>query len=89
MHSKSHLLHTDNSFILNEKMAYTLHRLSVSPLCRRDKTLNYFNIMLKKRVKNEDKDTELDEEEKAAKSKASKSGKKRREFVSIQCATQR
>ncbi|KAK7100494.1 general transcription factor IIF subunit 1-like [Littorina saxatilis] len=48
---------------------------------RRDKTLNYFNIMLKKRVKNEDKDTELDEEEKAAKSKASKSGKKRREFM--------
>ncbi|KAL8625653.1 hypothetical protein ACOMHN_043928 [Nucella lapillus] len=48
---------------------------------RRDKTLNYFNIMLKKRVKNEDKDTELDEEEKAAKSKASKSSKKNKDFM--------
>ena len=51
---------------------------------RRDKTLNYFNIMLKKRVKNEDKDTELDEEEKAAKTKASKSKKKNKDFVSMQ-----
>ncbi|XP_076440482.1 general transcription factor IIF subunit 1-like isoform X2 [Babylonia areolata] len=48
---------------------------------RRDKTLNYFNIMLKKRVKNEDRDTELDEEEKTAKSKASKSKKKNKDFV--------
>ncbi|XP_076440492.1 general transcription factor IIF subunit 1-like isoform X3 [Babylonia areolata] len=48
---------------------------------RRDKTLNYFNIMLKKRVKNEDRDTELDEEEKTAKSKASKSKKKNKDFM--------
>ena len=50
---------------------------------RRDKTLNYFNIMLKKRVKNEDKDTELDEEEKTAKTKAAKSKKKTKDFVSV------
>ena len=50
---------------------------------RRDKTLNYFNIMLKKRVKNEDRDTELDEEEKAAKAKASKSKKRNKDFVSM------
>ena len=51
---------------------------------RRDKTLNYFNIMLKKRVKNEDKDAELDEEEKAAKTKTAKSKKKTKDFVSVQ-----
>ena len=51
---------------------------------RRDKTLNYFNIMLKKRVKNEDKDAELDEEEKVAKTKAAKSKKKTKDFVSVQ-----
>ena len=39
--------------------------------------------MLKKRVKNEDKDTELDEEEKTAKTKAAKSKKKTKDFVSV------
>ncbi|XP_041357937.1 general transcription factor IIF subunit 1-like [Gigantopelta aegis] len=34
---------------------------------RRDKTLNFFNIMLKKRMRNEDKDTDLDDGEKPKK----------------------
>ncbi|XP_025111073.1 general transcription factor IIF subunit 1-like isoform X2 [Pomacea canaliculata] len=48
---------------------------------RRDKTLNYFNIMLKKRMKNEEKEVEPDEGEKPANKRASKSKKKNKDFL--------
>ncbi len=44
---------------------------------RRDKTMNYFSIMVEKRLKNDD-DNDLDEEEKK---KAKKEKKKKGDFV--------
>lgn len=42
--------------------------------------MNYFNVMLKKRIKNDDKEVEMEEAEKIVQSK---SKKKSKDFVSV------